>query len=226
MRSKLKILSGIAMAMCLIMSTAQAREFRATDNLPPDFPTSLYVKKFGEIVSQKTGGKLNVKLFSNSALGSEKDTVELLKIGAVDMVRVNTVNFHGIVPETLIPSFPFIFRDIKHFRKTMYGAQGDKILAAFDKAGFVGLALWESGARSIYAKKPVRTLADAKGLKLRDEIARSFKIAQNLWQDFVQQRQHTATGAVNHRHRYLTALNGGQQRLFIATRFRHRSNSR
>ena len=167
MRSKLKILSGIAMAMCLIMSTAQAREFRATDNLPPDFPTSLYVKKFGEIVSQKTGGKLNVKLFSNSALGSEKDTVELLKIGAVDMVRVNTVNFHGIVPETLIPSFPFIFRDINHFRKVMYGPIGDKILAAVDKAGFVGLALMEGGSRSVYSKKPIRTMADMKGLKIR-----------------------------------------------------------
>src|SRR5262249_26822990 len=53
------------------------------------------------------------------------------------------------------------------FRKTIYGPQGDKILAAFDKAGFVGLALYESGARSIYGKKPIRTLADVKGLKLR-----------------------------------------------------------
>ena len=67
----------------------------------------------------------------------------------------------------MIPSLPFLFRDIDHFRKTMYGPQGDKILAAFDKAGFVGLALYESGARSIYAKKPIKSVADMKGLKIR-----------------------------------------------------------
>jgi len=62
---------------------------------------------------------------------------------------------------------PFLFRDLDHFRKTMYGPQGDKILAAFDKAGFVGLALYESGARSMYAKKPIKSVADMKGLKVR-----------------------------------------------------------
>ena len=68
----------------------------------------------------------------------------------------------------MIPSLPFLFRDIDHFRKTMYGPQGDKILAAFEKAGFIGLALYESGARSIYAQEadPAR-VADMKGLKVR-----------------------------------------------------------
>jgi len=71
------------------------------------------------------------------------------------------------VPESMIPSLPFLFRDIEHFRKTIYGPQGDKILAAFEKAGFIGLALYESGARSMYAKKAIKILADVKGLKIR-----------------------------------------------------------
>jgi len=167
MQKTFKILASVALASAFAVTAVHAREFRATDNLPADFPTVMYVKKVAEVVSQKTGGKLTIKLFTNSSLGSEKDTVELLKIGAVDMVRVNTVNFHGIVPETLIPSFPFIFRDISHFRKVMYGPIGDKILSAVDKAGFVGLALMEGGSRSVYARKPIRTLADMKGLKIR-----------------------------------------------------------
>ena len=168
MQIKFKLLSGVlAFASAFAINTAEARELRVTDNLPADFPTVMYIKKIAEGVSQKTGGKLTIKVFTNSALGSEKDTVELLKIGAVDMVRVNTVNFHGIVPETLIPSFPFIFRDVNHFRKVMYGPTGDKILGAVDKAGFVGLALMEGGSRSVYSKKPIRTLADMKGLKIR-----------------------------------------------------------
>ena len=163
----IKKILGAALASAFVISTVQARDFRSADVHPLDYPTVMTVKKIGEIVSQKTNGKYNVKVFGNSALGSEKDTLEQVKIGALDMVRVNTAAFHSIVPETMVPSFPFLFRDINHFRKTMNGPQGDQILASVEKAGFVGLALWESGARSIYAKKPVRNLADVKGMKIR-----------------------------------------------------------
>ena len=179
MQIKLKNILGVVLASAFAMGAAQARDFRSADVHPLDYPTVMTVKKIGDIVSQKTSGKYNVKVFGNSALGSEKDTVEQVKIGALDMVRVNTSAFHGIVPESMIPSFPFIFRDINHFRKTMNGPQGDQILAAFEKAGFVGLALWESGARSIYAKKPVRNLADVKGMKIRVQPS-------DLWVGLVQ----------------------------------------
>lgn len=167
MQIKLKSILGAVLASAFAMGAAQARDFRSADVHPQDYPTVMTVKKIGEIVSQKTNGKYNIKVFGNSALGSEKDTVEQVKIGALDMVRVSTAAFHGIIPETMVPSFPFIFRDLDHFRKAMSGPAGDKILAAFEKQGFIGLALWESGARSIYAKKPVRNLADAKGIKIR-----------------------------------------------------------
>lgn len=167
MQHKLKMISGVVLASAFAMTAVQARDFRSADVHPLDYPTVMTVKKMGDIISKKTNGKYNIKVFGNSALGSEKDTVEQVKIGALDMVRVSTAAFHSIVPETMVPSFPFIFRDINHFRKSMYGKPGDKILASVEKAGFVGLALWESGARSIYAKKPVKTLADVKGMKIR-----------------------------------------------------------
>ncbi len=167
MQKNLKKILGVVLASAFAMSAVQARDFRSADVHPQDYPTVMTVKKIGEIVSQKTNGKYNVKVFGNSSLGSEKDTVEQVKIGALDMVRVSTAAFHGIIPETMVPSFPFIFRDINHFRKAMAGPAGDKILAAFEKQGFIGLVLWESGARSIYSKKPVRNLADVKGMKIR-----------------------------------------------------------
>ena len=154
-------------AFALTATAASARDFRSADVHSKDFPTNMAVKHMGDDLSKATGGKYNIKVFGDSSLGSEKDTIEQVKIGALDMVRVNTAAFHGIVPESMIPSLPFLFRDLDHFRKTMYGPQGDKILAAFDKAGFVGLALYESGARSMYAKKPIKSVADMKGLKVR-----------------------------------------------------------
>lgn len=169
MTLKLKTLpSLIAIAvLALSASTSMARTFRSAEVHAKDYPTNQAVMHMGEELSKATGGKDTIKIFGDSALGSEKDTVEQVKIGALDMVRVSSASFHGIVPESVIPSLPFLFRDIEHFRKTMYGPQGDKILAAFDKAGFIGLALYESGARSVYAKKPIKTLADMKGMKIR-----------------------------------------------------------
>ena len=160
-------LVAIAAALALAGASAQAREFRSADIHVKDYPTTLAVKYMGDQLSKNTGGKDKIKVFADGALGSEKDTVEQVKIGALDMVRVNSAAFHGIVPESMIPSLPFLFRDMDHFRKTMYGPQGDKVLAAFEKAGFIGLALYESGARSMYGKKPIRSAADMKGLKVR-----------------------------------------------------------
>ena len=151
----------------LVAAPAFARDFRSAEVHAKDFPTNQAVMYMSEQLSKATGGKDKIKIFSDSALGSEKDTVEQVKIGALDMVRVSTASFHGIVPESLIPSLPFLFRDIDHFRKAMYGAEGDKVLAAFEKAGFIGLCLYESGARSMYAKKPIKSVADMKGLKVR-----------------------------------------------------------
>jgi TRAP-type C4-dicarboxylate transport system substrate-binding protein len=117
MQRNMKKILAVVLASAFVVGTAVARDFRSADVHPQDYPTVMTVKKIGEIVSQKTNGKYNVKVFGNSSLGSEKDTVEQVKIGALDMVRVNTAAFHGIVPESMVPSFPFIFRDINHFRK-------------------------------------------------------------------------------------------------------------
>ncbi|HEY4079339.1 MAG TPA: TRAP transporter substrate-binding protein [Burkholderiaceae bacterium] len=165
---KTQFLAALLMAgATLAAPAAHARTFRSADFHAKDFPTNQAVMYMSEVLSKATGGKDSIKLFSNGSLGTEKDTVEQVKIGALDMVRVTSAVFHGIVPESQIPSLPFLFRDVGHFRKTLYGAQGDQILAAFDKAGFIGLAFYESGARSFYAKRPIRSAADMRGLKVR-----------------------------------------------------------
>lgn len=169
MKFKLNKLSGLIVGtvIALVGMSAMARTFRSADVHAKDFPTNQAVKHMSDDLSKATGGKDSIKVFADSSLGSEKDTIEQVKIGALDMVRVSSAAFNGIVPESVIPSLPFLFRDIEHFRKTMYGPAGDKVLAGFEKAGFIGLALYESGARSVYAKKPVKSIADMKGMKLR-----------------------------------------------------------
>jgi tripartite ATP-independent transporter DctP family solute receptor len=159
--------AAIAVALTL-PATGFAREFRSADVHPEDYPTVMAVKYMSDIIKKKTGGKDSIKVFTGNALGGEKDTIEQTKIGALDFVRINVAPMNNICPETMVPTMPFLFRSKEHMRKVLDGPVGNEILKACEKQGFVGLAFYDSGSRSIYTtKKPVKTLADAKGLKIR-----------------------------------------------------------
>jgi tripartite ATP-independent transporter DctP family solute receptor len=173
-----KFIAAAAFATALTAGVAQARDFRSADVHPKDYPTVMAVDYMGKLISQKTGGKYNIKVFTNSTLGSEADVLQQVKIGTLDMTRVSTATFHNIVPETMVPSFPFIFRDDAHFKKFLVSPVADQVLASLDKAGYVGLALYDAGARSMYTKTQVKTPADMKGMKIR-------VIASDLFVDMI-----------------------------------------
>jgi hypothetical protein len=143
-------------------------EFRSADtHNADDYPTVVAVRHMSELLEKKSGGKHKIKVFNKQALGSEKETIDQVKIGALDFTRVNVGPMNGICPLTQVPTMPFLFGSIAHMRKVLDGPVGDEILKSCEAVGFVGLAFYDSGARSIYAKKPIRTVADAKGLKIR-----------------------------------------------------------
>lgn len=155
-------------AASMFAMAANATEFRSSDVHPDDYPTVQAVRHMSEELSKATGGKHSIKVFSKSALGSEKDTIEQTKLGAIAMTRVNVAPMNNICPATMVPTMPFLFRSTEHMRKVLDGAIGEEILKDCEAQGFVGLAFYDSGARSIYTvKKPIKTLADAKGLKVR-----------------------------------------------------------
>ncbi|MGD9511665.1 MAG: TRAP transporter substrate-binding protein [Geminicoccaceae bacterium] len=162
-------LRSLLLGACVALAVpAAAREFRSADVHPSDYPTVLAVKFIGEQIAAESGGKLGVKVFPNGALGTEKDTIEQLKIGGLDMMRINVAPLNNIVPETVVPALPFLFSSEEHMHKVLDGPVGEEILAAMEGQGMVGLAFYDSGARSLYtATKPVKTLADVHGLKIR-----------------------------------------------------------
>lgn len=157
---------AVAAAIALALP-ALARDFRVAETQVPDYPTVEGVKYMGKLVEERSKGRLKLKVFANSALGTERDTIEQLKIGGLDMVRLSLAPLNNIVPESIIPSLPFIFRDEAHMHAVLDGPIGEEILAAMSKQGIVGLAWYDDGARSVYSKKPIRKLADMKGVKLR-----------------------------------------------------------
>ena len=82
-------------------------------------------------------------------------------------VRINSGTLNTICPAMMIPVLPFVFRDAAHMHAVLDGPIGDELLADCNAQGMVGLAFYDSGARSFYTKKPIHTIADLKGLKIR-----------------------------------------------------------
>ena len=166
MRTALRSLALCA-AMALALPAA-AREFRSADVHPADYPTVLAVKFIGEQLAAQTDGRLGVKVYPNGALGTERDTIEQLKIGGLDMMRINVAPLNNVVAETIVPALPFLFRSEDHMHAVLDGPIGEQILAAMEAQGLIGLAFYDSGARSLYAaEKPVKNLADVAGMKIR-----------------------------------------------------------
>jgi tripartite ATP-independent transporter DctP family solute receptor len=166
-RSMARALLGLAV-VAGFAGAASAKEFRSSDVHPMDYPTVTAVVQMGKLINERTKGKHSVKVFGQSALGSEKDTIEQTKLGALDMVRVNSSAFNNIAPETVVPALPFVFKSTAHMRSVLDGPIGDDILKALEPQGFIGLAFYDSGARSFYTtKKPIKTVEDMKGMKIR-----------------------------------------------------------
>jgi tripartite ATP-independent transporter DctP family solute receptor len=160
--------TALAGAIALLAGAAGAADFRSADvHNSDDYPTVFAVKYMSEQLDKKSGGKYKIKVFNKGALGTEKETIDQVKIGALEMTRVNISPMNSICQKTQVPTMPFLFRSVDHMRKVLDGPVGEEILKDCEAQGFIGLAFYDSGARSIYAKKPVKTVADAKGMKIR-----------------------------------------------------------
>jgi len=157
-----------AAALCALAGSASAADMRSADvHNSDDYPTVAAVKHMSELLDKRSNGKYRIKVFNKSALGSEKETIDQVKIGALELTRVNISPMNSLCAKTMVPTMPFLFNSIEHMRKTLDGPIGQEILASCEPQGFVGLAFYDSGARSIYGKKAIKSVADAKGMKIR-----------------------------------------------------------
>lgn len=115
-----------------------------------------------------TKGRYKVTVFPSGALGGEKEMLEGIKDGSLDLEVCSSGPVGIFVPEVLITDIPFLFRDYHHARKTLDGPIGQEILAKFPEKGIIALAWAENGFRHLTnSKRPVSTPEDLKGLKLR-----------------------------------------------------------
>ncbi|QPB18701.1 TRAP transporter substrate-binding protein [Rhizobium sp. 007] len=169
MKNLVKLAAGLMVAASFMSSAASAQTvLKSSDTHPDGYPTVEGVKYFGELVKERTQGRYSVEVYHSAQLGEEKDTIEQVRSGVIELNRISMAPFNGTVKETIVPALPYVFRSEEHMHKVMDGAIGDQIKKAFEPAGLVVLAYYDAGARSFYNKtKPISTVADMKGLKFR-----------------------------------------------------------
>ena len=165
--TKLAAAALVAAALAVAPASAQT-VLRSSDTHPDGYPTVEAVKYFGQLVEERTAGRYKIEVYHSAQLGQEADTVEQVRTGVIDLNRTSLGPWNGLIPETTVPSLPYVFRSVEHARTVMNGPIGDEILAAFEPFGVIGLAFYDGGARSFYnSKKPITAAADLQGMKFR-----------------------------------------------------------
>lgn len=149
-------------------SGIQERTIKAGIGLNEDHPQGQALKKFKEIVEQKSGGKLKVQTYFSAQLGDDLKMTEALKAGLQEITIPSTSPLVGTVKEFGIFDFPFVFNDPKEADAVLDGPLGQKLLEKLPQHGLIGLCYWENGFRNLTNNKhPVATAEDFKGLKIR-----------------------------------------------------------
>lgn len=146
---------------------ALARDLVSSDIYPSSYPTVRATAHLGDLIRERSGGRLILSNLGADAQESENYTLGQLRNGTLDMARINLNTLNGTVPATIVLTLPYLFRSTEHERRVLDGPVGDEILAALESAGVIGLCFYDGGPKSTYGTKPIRTPADLRGVKYR-----------------------------------------------------------
>src|SRR5262252_2093993 len=144
---------------------------KASDVHPLGYPTVEAVIHMGKKLEAATSGRLSLQMYPSMQLGGEKEMIEQAQVGALAIARVSVGPMGTLVPELNVFNLPFMFRDDAHMEKVIDGPIGDELLKKLSDhptAGLIGLCWMNAGTRNVYnSKKPIKSIDDLKGLKIR-----------------------------------------------------------
>lgn len=131
-------------------------------------PYHLGAERFASLVKEKTEGRVEIQIYPNGALGQERDMVEGLTLGTVDMCITTNAPLTNFASRFGVFEFPYLFKDYEHAHKVLDGETGQDIMKDLEPLNIVGLAYFENGFRNITnSKHTINTVSDLAGLKIR-----------------------------------------------------------
>ncbi|WP_027064637.1 TRAP transporter substrate-binding protein [Maribacter sp. Hel_I_7] len=124
--------------------------------------------KMGEDLLKRSGGKLKLEIYPSQQLGTERECLELLQIGSLDMTKVSVGVLENFAPKMKVLGLPFLFRDRQHSFNVLDGPIGEMLLNDGEKYWLKGLGYYDAGSRSFYTmNKPIEKPEDLVGEKIR-----------------------------------------------------------
>ena len=133
-----------------------------------DTPKGKAAEYFKKLADERTKGKVKVEVYANSSLYKDKEEMEALQLGAVQMLAPSLAKFGPLgVKEFEVFDLPFVFDNTAELHKVTQGPVGQSLLKKLEAKGITGLAFWDNGFKVMSANKPLKTVADFKGLKMR-----------------------------------------------------------
>ena len=143
---------------------------KASDVHPAGYPTVVAVEDIGKKLEKATNGRLSVQMYPSMQLGGEKEAIEQAQVGAIAFARVSVGALGPVIDELNVFNLPYVFRNTSHMQKVIDGPIGQDLLDKVTNSGkgLIGLAWMDAGARNFYnTKKPIKTMTDLKGMKVR-----------------------------------------------------------
>ncbi|KAJ55981.1 TRAP transporter [Actibacterium mucosum KCTC 23349] len=162
-----KITAAAMVSVLALTGAASAKTLRLNHNNPEDHPLHKSMEFMAERVEELTNGDLKIRIFANAQLGTQRESMELMQNGALDMARSNASELEAFEESYGALNLPYIFTSADHYFDVLSSDVGDDILAASADKGFIGLTYYIEGARSFYANKEIHSPADLQGLKIR-----------------------------------------------------------
>jgi len=169
--SRRQILGAAAALATVGFGTARAQApivIKFSHVVAPDTPKGKGATRFKELAEQRTGGKVKVEVYPNSQLYKDKEEMEALQLGSVQMLAPSLSKFGPLgAKEFEVFDLPFLFKDTTAFRGVTEGQLGKDLFAKLEPKGIKGLAYWDNGFHIMSANRPLHHVADFKGLKMR-----------------------------------------------------------
>jgi tripartite ATP-independent transporter DctP family solute receptor len=175
MVKKLRVFLAVMLIGCLAVSagaiglaSSKPVTLKLAYVLTPTSPQTKGVFKFAELAEKYTKGQIKVKVYHSGVLGAERDIMEGMKLGTIDMTNGTAGVLSAFIPKLQVLDMPFLFRDHAHADKVLFGKIGKELLNLLPSSGYVGLSWFEIGFRNVSnSKRAVNSAADMKGLRFR-----------------------------------------------------------
>ena len=169
MKGLFKLAAAAALALAPFAAAAQDPiVIKFSHVVTPDTPKGKGAEKFKELAEKYTAGKVKVEVYPNSQLYKDKEEVDALQLGAVQMLAPSLAKFGPLgVREFEVFDLPYILPSKAALRKVTEGDLGKRLFKKLESKGIVGLGYWDNGFKVMSANKPLRTPEDFRGVKMR-----------------------------------------------------------